>query len=207
MKFKPKSNKGRHLPRLRGNKEYESPIGEYRVAKGMTIQDLKRASGVHQTVISGLQNGTISPIYLSRKAGKIKPDAESICRVLGISIEDAFPRYFCRIRQVGKDFTPDQILSISNGQQPPDPLKTITRIEAISTLRHIISSVLSRRQYLVLSRHFGFEDENPRSCIKIAEDLGLSSQRVFQIKRNAISRLVNTRAKVQLRECFEEITR
>ena len=207
MKFKLKSNKGRHLPRLRGNKEYESPIGEYRVAKGMTIQDLVRESGVQQTVISGLQNGTISPIYISRSAGKIKPDAESVCRVLSISIEDAFPRYFCRIRQVGKDFTPDQILSISHGQKPLAPLKIITRSEAISVLGNIMSSVLSHRQYLVLSRYFGFEDEEPRSCIKIAEDLGITSQRVLQIKRNAISRLVNTRAKVQLRECFEEITR
>ncbi len=81
-------------PCFRTNREYESPLHEYRVAQGLTIAELTRKAGIKQQYISGLANGTISPLL---RDGTVRPCAAKLCKFFNVDLEDLFPRYICSL--------------------------------------------------------------------------------------------------------------
>ena len=85
-------------PYQRPDREYESNLGLYRIDRGLTIKDLCTLAMVHPTAYANLNNGMESPLYeCGERAGRPKVAAKRLCEALGIDIEDAFPRYFCKI--------------------------------------------------------------------------------------------------------------
>lgn len=84
-----------HAPRINMYKEYESNLNQIRFEKNLTIKELADMSNVTVQTISGLFNGTISP--LSNK-GEIKKVVKRLCEVLECDFAEAFPRYFCKLQ-------------------------------------------------------------------------------------------------------------
>jgi len=175
------------LPYVNNKKEQESPIGQYRVSTGYTIKELCEQADTKVAYYSALQNGTTSPMYLiGKKIGELKPWVKSILHVLGISPEEAFPRYICRIGS--NDLTNEQILDMSTGwdiKYSPDKLyddkelKTIIN-EALNTLTDIEKDVICKRFGI------GYEEE---SLDNIAIFYGVSRERVRQIEFKALRKL------------------
>jgi len=84
-------------------KDYESPIGKFRIAKGLHVKELCKKIGINQSVYGTLQNGMITPFYLWKwKYGEIKPYVYKLCRVLGATLSELFPRYICDIDRFEK---------------------------------------------------------------------------------------------------------
>jgi transcriptional regulator with XRE-family HTH domain len=94
-----KNNHGKRcVPYYHTNRDYESPIHEYRVAAGLTLNELARAINTSATSISALANGSASPIYeIGAKKGKLKIVAQDLCAFFNKEPSDLFPRYFCNI--------------------------------------------------------------------------------------------------------------
>jgi transcriptional regulator with XRE-family HTH domain len=180
------------MPRLlslRPDREYESAIGEHRVAQGLTIRELSEASGASQQMISGLQNGMISPVYEdSFRCGHIKPSAKSVCEALAIDLEDAFPRYFCKIRTVGSDFTQEQIDQIVHSTPYQDPLSAMLRAEAKSFLTQSLSLLLPREADVLMCR-YGIGGGHIESYHVLAEKYGVTRERIRQIEFKALRKL------------------
>ncbi len=87
------------LPYYRKDREYESPLNEYRVSAGLTHKELAMLAKVSVGTLTTFANGTISPLY--EKKGKeqnsVKVSAERVALALNVSLEDLFPRYFCEM--------------------------------------------------------------------------------------------------------------
>lgn len=105
------SRKTAYLPSYRINREYESPLHEYRVSKDWTVKDLVKHSNTHANNVCGLANGIMAPVV----KGKITKAAQNIAKALDVTIEDLFPRYFCKIVNVDS-FQKDQINNMSLSQ-------------------------------------------------------------------------------------------
>ena len=80
--------------KMRKDREYESPIHEFRLDKGLSVSELSRLTNIHIGHIAGLANGTMSPI---RKDGTMKIMSITLCDFFNVGPETLFPRYICKI--------------------------------------------------------------------------------------------------------------
>jgi len=165
---------GVHRPSYRTNRYYESPIHAWRVANGLTIRELSSRTGVAQTQISALANGTMSPV--KEKSGLLKKSAKALCAFFGLEMEDLFPRYFCKIQepkvttwgQVEESFVSEFSRCQSEGIGTySDELETVTRI------RKMLSLLPCRRECMV-TRYLYYGE----TLTSIAKDFRLSLQAI-----------------------------
>lgn len=159
----------KYTPRIVESREYESPLGEFRVEAGLYIKDLAELAETNIGAVSAYQNGTISPIYErssgSHFAGQWKSDALRIAEVLGdilkekrelddpsnrdipiITIEDLFPRYACKF-----DFlrpTQEELLESTSGEDYGRITKSAEELyeerERSSRFRDIVRTSLNK---------------------------------------------------------------
>ena len=176
-----------HKPHLKKNREYESLIGATRVARGFSIKDVCADAKVDPTTFCALQNGMESPLYVY--TGYLKPTAKRICDVLDIDVEDAFPRYFCKIKTPENeinDLTQGQINEILN--QKTETPEMFLQLKQQSHIVSKLLSVLNPREEFVLKHRNGF-DGSAMSLNDIGVLLKISQERVRQIERKALRRL------------------
>jgi RNA polymerase sigma factor (sigma-70 family) len=177
------------IPRYNERKEYESPLHEYRVAKYLTVKELSTAAKVSITDICALANGLTSPIYLAgERKGKPKPAALSISRVLGVSFEDLFPRYFCRLRSAdSQNFTSDQIeeITVSKGSRnATDVYSSVANREVVGAL---LSSIRQRELRVIICRFYlGL------TLGEISKRMGLTKECIRMIQSKAIQKMRQT---------------
>jgi len=81
------------------DREWENYIQEFRLDRGLSLNDLAVKSKVSFNTVCRLISGYISPIYqLNTKRGKkgeVKPWVERICITLNVQPEVMFPREIC----------------------------------------------------------------------------------------------------------------
>jgi len=174
----------RYYPHLNSDKEKESPIGEYRVDKGLTINEFCAATGVKQVQYSAFQNGMESPI--NEKTGQIKEAAQKICDFLGISVEIAFPRYFCKIFKDGDGFTECQLKSILNFQTCNADTST-TAWQLNREVRRVLAT-LTPREEKVLRLRFGI-DANDHTLEEVGDGFNVSRSMIRIIESRALRKL------------------
>lgn len=167
----------RTLPFYHHNKEYESRIHEFRVARGLRIKDLMDLTKGSQSEISALANGTISPLFA--KDGDIKPLALKLMEVLGASFEDLFPRYSCEL--VKEELLPGQIKDLFFPEDPEQPLDVLCKEEWMGEYRRHFK-LLDPRLQKVLNLRF-FEGYTLKEC---GDSLGISRERARQLEEKAL---------------------
>ncbi len=167
----------RTLPFYHHNKEYESRIHEFRVARGFRITDLMNLTKGSQSEISALANGTISPLF--DKKGDIKPLVLRLMEVLGASFEDLFPRYSCALAK--DELLPDQIKDLFFPGDPQQPEDVLCEKEWAGEYgRHF--RLLNPRLQKVLNLRF-FEGCTLQEC---GDSLGISRERARQLESKAL---------------------
>jgi RNA polymerase sigma factor (sigma-70 family) len=176
------------LPHVRSNREQESPIGQYRVALGLTIHQLCNIAEVHIAQYCRLQSGVESPIYDTNykgaRAGTPKRGVLRLCEALGIDFETAFPRYFCKMVRPGEYLTGDQIQDISMAPVPCDAEQAL----CLKQRRHQVwqaVAMLTDRERRVLELRF----VNEETLDETAAVIGVARERIRQIEAKALRKL------------------
>ena len=159
------------LPEVR--REHESPLGEYRVAAGLSTAELARRAKIPIGTISQLQNGMVTPIYqMGKRKGRWKEGALAIAEVLQVPVEDLFPRYACRLASTA-DLAPAQVCSISHTTSGADPHD---QVEAMDNLIKVLQPLDSKtRESILLVECLGL------SLRDAGRVLGISGTRVGQL--------------------------
>ena len=86
--------------------------------------------------------------------------------------------------------------------QAPQPQEELIREELVRTLEHLLG-MLNDRQRQVLRLHFGMEDDVCHSLEDIGGMLGISKERVRQIEKQAMDKLLKLGASLGLEDFLE----
>ena len=135
------------------------------------------------------------------------PSPELIAKELGVSVE-MIEDTLLRAQDVcsldadvdSDDHAPANVLS-DEAQDAPD-----ARVIAHSDRRLIerVLNTLDEREAQVLRLHFGLEGQEPRTLARIGKVLGLTKERVRQIKEKALSKLRHPRRRSHLNEVRDD---
>ncbi len=177
-------------PYQRSNREYESNIGVFRVAMGLSVAELSRACETDQSTISSLNNGMALPFYVKAgKAGEIKPYVKKMCKVLHASLEDLFPRYVCDIDRNTKPkdkYVFEQAECVANGQfsMEHSDNKVGEQLALRRELDRVLATLPEREEEILVLRFF-----NGMTLKEVAARFGLTSQAISSIEFTALQRL------------------
>jgi len=175
-------------PFYRKDREYESPIHKLRVSMGLTIKELARQAGTNICSITGLANGTMSPIL---RSGKLSKSAGLLLEFFKCDVSYLFPRYFCKLTQP-PPLADNQITDISVSEysmvahdDPADIFDAMTDQEDIKG----VLMTLSPRQERVMRLRFGLGGCEELSLAAVGAIFNVSSECIRQIQEKALNRL------------------
>jgi RNA polymerase sigma factor (sigma-70 family) len=158
----------------KNNREYESPLLIIRDELGIRMVDLCKEAGCSATQVYDLAYGMSWPVYV--KDWKIKPYVEKICDILGVTVEELFPLFFCKVRE--KQFENEELfiseytLKISENTE-----SRFASTEIYQKLNDKQYAKLSKRTKKILYKYF-FEEKTYR---EIGENFNIHQERVRQI--------------------------
>ena len=185
-------------PCFRTDKEYESPLHEYRVAQGLTIAELTRKTGVTQQYISGLANGMISPLL---QDGRVRPCAAKLCEFFNVDMEDLFPRYICSLNRAYKfDVTDYETYSERIADSSYDNFENIEYVHSL-----LQNTPLSTQQIIMLHMYFYKEmtlreiSEKLDICLyKIRSRLVMTLKKIREYNKESLLNLLNSNDFLQI---------
>ena len=167
----------------KNDREKESFIGEYRVARGLSVNELCKMADIGQPQYYGLLYGIDSPLYEDKmKTGMVKPEVRRILAALNITVGDAFPRYVCKIENLeDKELTDGQVLGLTHSRtveyrEPDDSFVAQMLLQCL------------RDDELAVIRHKFW---NNYSIDRVALKLKLSRADVHRIEVGAMSKMKN----------------
>ncbi|MDA0711143.1 MAG: RNA polymerase sigma factor RpoD/SigA [bacterium] len=131
-----------------------------------------------------------------------EPSSELIARELGVSVE-MIEDTLLRAQEVCSLDTEEAdgqspMRSLSDGSQPPPDADLIARSDR--KLIERVLNTLDEREAQVLRLHFGLEGQDPRTLERIGKGLGLTKERVRQIKEKALGKLRHPLRRTRLDE-------
>lgn len=170
------------LPREDKNREYEANINKYRLENNLFWRELVELSGVDHSTLSGLNNGTYSPIL---ETGKIRPAATVIVDFFGVDFSDIFPRYFC---EFSKGIVLESQFVSAFMQNQEELTMDVADIYDFQELNVAVSNVLKKlspRHSMILRKRF-FEG---RTFEELSKEFNVSRSRIRQINLKAVNDL------------------
>jgi len=181
-----------YLPFINPDREYESPLGQYRVARGLTINELAEKCGIHLSNLVDLQNGMLPPYYLKKNSSKgvnegdLRPGIETMCKVLGASLGELFPRYICDIERykVQRSFVPSQLEEFHPSVQFTNPEKSAANLELKKEASKCLATLSPREEAILRMRIYEGE-----TLEEIGEYFDITWVRVRQIEAKALRKL------------------
>ena len=179
-----------NVPYILKNREYESPLWEFRLARYLSLKELGKMCGCCDTEISNLQTGMAVPYYLqsNRKrgivAGQMKPHVEKMAKILGASLAELFPRYICDIRRFNcPDYLEIMRHFCSDFSRGLSQDRLYIRLELMKVL-----ATLTPREEAILRFRFGFDGQH-KTLESLARLLNVKKERVRQIEARALRKL------------------
>lgn len=165
----------------RSDLEYESNLSEFRVQAGLTIKELCSQADVKPPTYSGLNSGTIAPIYLARgRAGEAKQAAVNLANFFGVDLFDLFPRYFCSISE-HKEVSEDEIVdNWHRGLVANDPLDNVLLKEREDVANEVCRKIRPIHREVLMARIV-----RGMTLEETGKILGGSRQRIMQLERKA----------------------
>jgi len=137
-----------------------------------------------------------------------EPTFDEIAKELGLSVEEVKKAYEMVTTEVSLDspIYPDNekrtLLDVLDQDALPSPEETYEKAERIKKLRTIMEE-LPPRDRKILTLYFGLEDGKPRTLEEIGKQLGISRERVRQLKERALKTLKNKYGKLLKDLIFE----
>ena len=122
------------------------------------------------------------PVYMA--TWKVKPHVEKLCDILGVTLEELFPLFFCKVRE--KKFENDDLfISEYTLKTAIDTEERYASIEVFQKLNDKQYKKLSKREKKILLMYF-FNDATLQD---IADVYSLSRDRIRQIMLNALRKM------------------
>ena len=137
-----------------------------------------------------------------------EPTFEEIAKELGLSAEEVKKAYDMVTTEVSLDspIYPDNekrtLLDVLDQDALPSPEETYEKTERIKKLRTIMAE-LPPRDRKILTLYFGLEDGKARTLEEIGKELGISRERVRQLKERTLKTLKNKYGKLLKDLIFE----
>jgi len=104
----------------------------------------------------------------------------------------------------------DQIISLNDKKllqiESPDGVDEFMIKESLGQEISEVLDTLKDREKQVLKLYFGIDGEEEMTLVEIAEEYGLSRERVRQIKEKAVRRLRHRSRKANLEPYFNELS-
>jgi len=136
-----------------------------------------------------------------------RPTAEEIATALGM--EDI--RRIRRLLQIGQqtlslntliegENSESELVNFIEDEDSPSPSQQAQKNMMQEDIKALIDKVLSPRELEVLHRHFGLGSDEPETLQAVADDFGVSRERVRQIERRALRKLRHPSNRYKLRE-------
>ena len=189
------------LPYYNSNKEYESNLSEARIQAGLTVDELCKAIDIHPADYDSINSGIRAPIY--HATGKPKPIALKLSELLGMSLSDLFPLYFCEISQ-HRELSVEEIIENFHPEllahEYSDPETLLLEKEEAQLKRDMLERMLSRltdESRCVIELRF-FEE---LYLDEIGRCFDLSKERIRQIEKQGLNRLRDVSQRIN--ECRE----
>jgi RNA polymerase primary sigma factor len=123
-----------------------------------------------------------------------EPTHEELAEYLGISVDDIKSANTASIRQSSLDAPFEEgeegtLLDVLRNPDSSAADKSLENIDSLKIELKRLLSTLSDRESEIICRFFGLNCDYNQSLEDIAEDLGLTRERVRQIKENALKKL------------------
>lgn len=156
-----------------------------------TVADLSRATGICQTLLGKYLNLKQTPYG---KNGRPKKTADQLSEHFAMPISDLFPDEFL-YRPVEKNtFTSlvshEQVMRLTGSSSSYQPDEIIEQETDRHNLAMVIES-LTEREQMVIRRRFGLNGSGGQTLREIADDFGVTHERIRQIEAKAIRKLRN----------------
>ena len=175
--------------RLRNNRLYHAIFDTY-----PSVAAFCKASGFQQTVVGKLLNLKMRPLV---KRGKQKGEYRKICFDLAICFnvlpEFLFPLSLYSLKKVAaaKEFSFSELPGILQAQLLPEseaPDEILARKELEVVMSRALAD-LSPQEETVIRKSFGLEGRDEETLEEIGDEIGVSHERVRQIKEKSLRKL------------------
>ncbi len=124
----------------------------------------------------------------------VEPTFEEIAEELGIPTEDVKKSYSMITSEVSLDspIYPDNekqtLVDVVNQNALPSPEEAYEEVELVERLKEAMQD-LRPRDKMILEMYFGLDDGKPKTLEEIGKQLGISRERVRQLKERALKTL------------------
>lgn len=170
--------------------EYENYLAQERQAAGYGIKEMAQKCGACPAAYRAVELGTYSIFF----RGKIRPYVLTACEILGVELEDVFPREVCNMARLEDPYTTHQILDMVHLRYPNGE-DTLAMKEAF----RIAGVGLSDMERYVVSEVF-----RGATMTEVAAEVGKSVERIRQIYHRCIRKLRHPLRSQQLRLIYED---
>ncbi|MCL1888900.1 MAG: hypothetical protein FWF99_00145 [Desulfovibrionaceae bacterium] len=171
------------VPHMHMNREYESPLHEFRVSAELFCKKLAEKTGVSVATIGQLANGMVSPIH--GKTWQLTESAKKLCDFFNVGPEELFPRYYCKINQAPPEKVKVDVLPYDTWSEKVASGDFVLKYIYARSILNMGMEHLSAREKRVIKGMF-FENETLQD---IAIEFHVSCARILQIKEKAIKKL------------------
>ena len=162
---------------LRRRTEGRCRLTDYRNRIGLSGTRLAAGSGVNRSILYGLETGKLSPVTETSEW------RETACRIadyLGVTCEWLWPQYARSIPTVPYEETASPSI---------DPESAVADVEAKMDVLAAVASLSPRLRYVIDHRFSLLNDSDEVGHEVIAQKLGVSRARVFQLQVQAFREL------------------
>jgi RNA polymerase sigma factor (sigma-70 family) len=174
-----------YTPSTHTSREFESNLSEFRLAAGMTIDEVCTKANITKTEYVCLNSGVKAPIYI--RNGEIKPSAERLSKILNADLFDLWPRYFCSLPQ--DKLQRDEVIwhfhrGLLSSEYVESPEK-LMEMKEDHDIAHLIFDKLTMNERQVL-----WDRYNGYTLDEIGKDLSMSREYVRIIEKKALANIV-----------------
>lgn len=165
-------------PYYKTNREYESPLHEFRVARGLSVKELAQKTEVNPSNICALANGMLSPLLAD---GTLRTATQRLCDFFNTKVSTLFPRYVCDMNRSFKfDNMPFETWSERTAEH------AFREFELVQTLNHLLSTAaITPMQLRIITCRYLQE----MTLAEIAAKEGFTETRVRQVIEKGLTRL------------------
>lgn len=166
-------------------RECETKVGEIRVKRGLTLQELAQKAQCSMQNVWELSWGRTAPVYLAgKRKGLVKGVAQRICDALCVDPSEAFPLYVC-----GVDFRPEDdegAAELLYGDWSVDASRDPAEVCENREFAQLLCVSMTKKEVLSLVM-----SASGNGLLEIGESLGgVSQERARQVMKKAIRKAV-----------------
>ena len=173
-----------------------------------TLAEQTRAVHLPQNKISLLKKITLASNQLAQNTEN-DPDIDEIANELELSTEEVentllSGQFICSLDEIFEQETEKNLLSILVDTTEENPDAIVSHREVITHIQNVLKE-LDEREKFVIEHYFGLNGNEPLALEKIGNYMGVTRERVRQIKERTLIKLRHPSKQKHLKVALEEM--